>query len=219
MRQYESASVIAFFILAISASPAFCENYTIYSPGKDISGENPPVVGENEILVKDVRIRRGDTLSRISRRYSGRGSYFPQILLFNGIRNPDVIYAGDTLKVPVASGNGAPKTSHRPVKRDSAGKVAAQARVKAPGIGASENQAGKNGNIKQDNVNAVKSAKIENSAERKLFEEGMRYYKLGECVKAIEFFDRFLAEYQSSPLASEAALNKGECLLRLSASP
>ena len=45
-------------------------------------------------------IKRGDTLSAICRKYYGDASLYPKLATYNGIKNEDIIYAGDTLKIP-----------------------------------------------------------------------------------------------------------------------
>lgn len=75
------------------------EEDLIYSPRAASPGEKKPP--KDSILVRKVPVKKGDTLSRISRKYSGHGTYYSQILLFNNIKNPNLIYAGKTLKVPV----------------------------------------------------------------------------------------------------------------------
>jgi len=63
----------------------------------------PPMktTSQEGILVQEVEVRKGDTLYGLSRKLIGRGMYYPQILLFNSIKNPDLIYPGHTLRVPV----------------------------------------------------------------------------------------------------------------------
>ena len=56
---------------------------------------------QDGVLVQEIEIKKGDTLSGLSRKYSGRGMYFPQILLFNSIKNPNLIYSGNKLRIPV----------------------------------------------------------------------------------------------------------------------
>ena len=86
-------------ILAAAASSANAEEYTLYRAQKSQSADIPPPA--DGVLTRTITIREGDTLSGLSRQYSGRGSYFPQILLFNRIQDPDLIYAGKTLRIPV----------------------------------------------------------------------------------------------------------------------
>lgn len=46
------------------------------------------------------KIRSGDTLSSISKKYYGSASYYSALAKYNGIRNPNLIYPGRTLKLP-----------------------------------------------------------------------------------------------------------------------
>jgi hypothetical protein len=87
------------FTLACAAFSANADEYNLYRPEK-VQSNNIPSPGDG-VLTRTIFIRKGDTLSRLSRRYGGRSSFFPQILLFNRIKNPDLIYAGDLLRVPV----------------------------------------------------------------------------------------------------------------------
>lgn len=45
-------------------------------------------------------IKRGDTLSAICRKFYGVASLNPKLAAYNGIKNPDLIIAGKTLKIP-----------------------------------------------------------------------------------------------------------------------
>lgn len=45
-------------------------------------------------------IQRGDTLSAICRKYYGEASLFSKLAQYNGIKNPNLIYAGNVLKLP-----------------------------------------------------------------------------------------------------------------------
>jgi len=42
----------------------------------------------------------GDTLSAICRRFYGDAALYPALASYNGIKNPNLIYAGDTLTIP-----------------------------------------------------------------------------------------------------------------------
>jgi len=90
----------AMVLLFISLVPqAWGQQYFLYSP-KPVTSEESKQTGDS-VLVREVAVQSGDTLYRISRRFSGHGMYYPQILLFNDIKNPNLIHTGDTLKVPV----------------------------------------------------------------------------------------------------------------------
>lgn len=93
------------------ALPALCREY-LYEPRPLASGE---VVSTEGILVREVEVRKGDTMYDLSRTFTGRGMYYPQILLFNAVKNPNLIYPGDVLKIPV-SGKNARSNTGAPVK-------------------------------------------------------------------------------------------------------
>lgn len=95
-------------LLCSLALPAWGQQYYLYEP-KPVSPEAKRESGDG-ILVKEVPVKNGDTLSGISRKFSGHGIYYPQILLFNNIKDPNLIYTGDTLKIPLPNGD-VPETS------------------------------------------------------------------------------------------------------------
>ena len=102
-------TAVAVLILTI-AVPTWGEQNYLYSP-KPVGPEEQ---GQEGILVREVPVEKGDTLSGISRKFSGHGSYYPQILLFNDVKNPDLIYAGSTLRVPVGKGPASETSGTRP---------------------------------------------------------------------------------------------------------
>jgi len=151
------------------------------------------------VPVQEVKVQTGDTLSGLSRKFSGRGSYFPQILLLNEIKNPDKIYTGDTLKLPVATAN-APKSKKPSESRESKPHVKSKAAVYAK---------------RAKHIN--KSAKeVDASAGQRLYERAIKAYRREDYRTAVELFDRFLAEHPASALAADASLYKAECYLKQS---
>lgn len=90
---------ITLAVMLLLAVPALGQQYYLYAPVPLDREEK--VQRQDGILVREVPVQKGDTLFGLSRKFSGHGNYFSQILLFNNISNPDLIYAGDTLKVPV----------------------------------------------------------------------------------------------------------------------
>jgi len=108
-RPWGTAVAALIFSLAV---PAWGEQHYLYSPkpvGPEEQGQ-----GKDGILVREVPVEKGDTLSGISRKFSGHGSYYPQILLFNDVKNPNLIYAGSTLRVPVGKGPAAETSEAAP---------------------------------------------------------------------------------------------------------
>lgn len=59
---------------------------------------------------RTITVRRGDTLSQIARRYNTSYEYLAKI---NDIRNPNLIYVGERLKVPTLEYDRIHDTSHR----------------------------------------------------------------------------------------------------------
>jgi len=45
-------------------------------------------------------VKSGDTLSAICRKYYGDASLYPKLAAFNNIKNPNLIYVGDVIKIP-----------------------------------------------------------------------------------------------------------------------
>jgi hypothetical protein len=128
-------TAVAALILSFAVQ-AFGEQYYLYSPKP--AGTEEQGRGKEGILVREVPVEKGDTLTGISRRFSGHGSYYPQILLFNDVQNPDLIYAGSTLRVPVGKGPASKTSGTRPAPsarkkaRPHAGKKASCAVQAAP---------------------------------------------------------------------------------------
>jgi TolA-binding protein len=176
---------VCFFLIICSAVPVTASEYLLYSP-KAATAEEAPANPSEGILVRTVTVKKGDTLKAISRRYNGRSSYFPQILLFNRITRPDLIHVGDRLLVPLSKGKG----EGGAVQRTRSEKVSPPIAEKV-------------------------SPKSENS-ERELYGQGKKAYKKGEYSDAAAIFTRFLNRYPGSTLAPDAYLARGDCYLKLS---
>jgi LysM repeat protein len=85
-------------------------------------------------MVQEVDVIKGDTLYDISRKFSGHGMYFPQILLFNEIQNPNLIYPGEKLRIPITQQAIADKsTDSMPADRAGTAKAAGR-KITAPKI-------------------------------------------------------------------------------------
>jgi TolA-binding protein len=177
----------------VCCSISVADEYLLYKPDV-IRMEEAPRSGEG-ILAKRIIIRKGDTLSSLSRLYSGKSSYFPQILLFNHISDPDRIFAGRDLVVPL---------KHRPEARAaSASSETASDRV------SQEKPTGKG---MSGSVETSRKKKTEKS----LYRLATILFANGKYREAIDVYSRFLEEYPDSSLAPEAALHRGDCYLRLS---
>uniref|UniRef100_A0A831UA63 Tetratricopeptide repeat protein n=1 Tax=Geobacter metallireducens TaxID=28232 RepID=A0A831UA63_GEOME len=207
-----------------SLAPAGGAEYLRYAPEPS---DGKPLRGPDEgVLVKRITIEKGDTLYSLSRKFSGRGSYFSQILLFNEIENPDLIYAGKGLLVPLPAGQGA---GAAPARR--AGSAA-----KGKGGGATRQAATPKPSRETTPTAKVPEAPVRPQApavqapkavsppppprrgeetEQTLFEKGVSAYKSGQYQQSLDAFDRFLARHPSSPLVPDATLYRADALMKL----
>ena len=173
-------------ILIPTLSAAAGENVLIYRP-ETVTGQLPSSPEEG-IAVRTLTIKRGDSLSKLARRYAGKGYYFPQILLFNRIADPNRIIAGENIRVPIPP---SPHTVTSPAPSEpqptAAVITAPAAAVISPATG-----------------------------DQELFTRAIAQYRKRHYRTALALFDRYLREYPESPRASDALLRRGECYLKLS---
>jgi LysM repeat protein len=211
MTQRACGMAIILALLSI-ASTAMSQQYYLYSP-KEASTEAKANKANGEILVSEIVIKKGDTLSGISRKFSGKGSYYPQILLFNDIKNPNLIRTGDSLRVPV--------------KKEFAGVTESKSRTKLT-VKKSVPENKKKVAITpsspaSDTIISVKPVKIEKPVsavqktdEQQLFDKAFNAYSSGNCVAAIAMFDKILSANPDNSFAADATLYKADCLLKMS---
>jgi len=198
VRFWFPATFLLCLLLFLTYSPALAEEYLLYQPNP-VESDASPQPGEG-VLVKKITIRRGATLSALSRQFSGKGAYFPQILLFNKIRNPNLIYAGQDLLVPLS-------------------KTLPSQKLQLPSSGMPAKSSARSAARFQKRAISKKSAKKKvPSAERQLYAQATALFAQGNYRKALDGFDRFLEKYPNSTLVPEAILYRGDCFLRLSGS-
>ncbi|MBC8018431.1 MAG: LysM peptidoglycan-binding domain-containing protein [Verrucomicrobia bacterium] len=212
-------------VLLVGATPGWSQQYYIYTP-KPVAAEEK-VRKKDGVLVQEVPVKKGDTLSRISRRFSGRASYFPQILLFNEIKNPDLIYTGTTLRIPVSRSSATGQAPPSPVQSKMKG-VPSAGPVPGRSAGNLKKGAAVEGKKRDSKHKAAattskhaRSAKlpaavVAATSEQRLFERAIKAYRQDDYRTALELFDRFLADYPASALAADASLYKAECYLKQS---
>ena len=221
-------------VVLVDAANGWSHQQYLYTPTA-VGGEGA-VQSRDGILVQEVPVQKGDSLFKISRRFSGHGSYYSQILLFNEIRNPNRIYPGSVFKIPVPRNRvagqvtAAPRQGEKPVASAAAAAVQEQGPVSpvasaVTDIPVQDLKKGAAGGEKKrgSKVKASKQASGEKQAAaagaaggQKLFENAVKAYRQDDCTTALALFDRFLAENQVSPLAADASLYKAECYLKLS---
>ncbi|MCM0080021.1 LysM peptidoglycan-binding domain-containing protein [Geomonas sp. Red32] len=117
----KKAALLTTSLLAVLMVPSLSvgEEFLLYLP-KPASGEKAPANPSEGVLVRKVTVKPGDTLKKISRRHTGVASWFPQVLVFNTIKNPDLIHPGDELLVPVKKGSEAGESSAKGKKHPAA---------------------------------------------------------------------------------------------------
>lgn len=178
----------------LGATPGMAEESLLYAP-QATTLERAPADPRQGVLVKTVTVKRGDTLKKLSRQHIGVAGWFPQVLLFNTIKNPDLIHPGDRLLVPVRTGQaasrpGAAKDKKAQLSRRPGGKPAA-----AP---------------------APRQMQTVTLGELETFQQARRAYQDRDYQKALDRFSSFLRSFPRSGLAADAALYRADCLLRLS---
>lgn len=160
------------------------------------------------ILVREVTVKRGDTLSHLAKQYAGRGYYYPQILLFNSIKNPHRIYPGQVLRVPLAHKAVAVAQTQPAATAEQTVETAPEPAVEKP-VKKSKRIINKPDDRSRRTAHAT-------AAERAAYNEAKIAFSRGDCNRAITLFDSFIARYPSSTRIAEATLNRAECYLKLS---
>lgn len=190
-------------------------DYILYEP-KPTTASRPPASPEEGLLVRSITIRPGDTLWALATKYRGKGSYYPQFLLVNKIENPNLIYAGKTLHVPVTPDQ--PKAAATPApraeKRHPHPAPVRQAEEK-PAPAAVHHEPPRD-IPRTFPAETRPQGQSNEEAEQRLFEAASREYKRGDCRKALESFDQFLNRYPSSILAADVSLYRADCYMKLS---
>lgn len=190
------SALVLTLLLFLCPSSALAGDLLLYLPNP-LDTAAPPLPAEG-VLVKKITIKQGDTLAALSRQFSGKGSYYPQILLFNKIPDPNLIYAGHELLVPL---------SRRVfVKKQPSATAGARTTSSARSAISSQN--------KPDQTKRAET--IVPLAERQLFDQSVALFTHGKYREALDGFNRFLNLYPHSSLVPKASLYRGDCFLRLS---
>lgn len=159
------------------------------------------------ILVREVTVKRGDTLSHLAKQYTGRGHYYPQILLFNTIKNPHRIYPGQVVRMPLA---------HKAAAAVQSPAAAAEQTIETVPAAVAEQTVKKSKRSSKKSDDRSHRTTPATAAERAAYNAAQAAFARGDCNRAIALFDRFIARYPSSARIAEATLNRAECYLKLS---
>lgn len=66
----------------------------------EMQNKSRPAPADPPIKAKTYTIVKGDTLSGICRKFYGNANLYPKLAKVNNIKNPNLIYTGNTLKIP-----------------------------------------------------------------------------------------------------------------------
>jgi len=87
----------------VKTQPPTIENLTEKKQillSKPSEPEPDNMIQKNENILEYYTIKKGDTLSDISKKFYGKAYLYKNLADINKIENPDLIYPGDSLKVP-----------------------------------------------------------------------------------------------------------------------
>jgi hypothetical protein len=237
MTRHACKTTLALLLLSLSA-PALGQNYFMYAPRTAHPGEKTSP--KDGVLVREIEVRKGDTLSGISRKFSGRGSYYPQILLFNDIKNPHRIHDGDLVRVPVSKTEPAEQRKQAatppPVQQTKAKPTTSLSEIPLSDLKTTDVTLGKKAakrsrgrrhramarsNRKETSIASSSRKELPSSptnpaSAQKQFNQALASYRQKNWNTALEQFDRFLASNPSSQFAADASLYKADCYLKLS---
>jgi LysM repeat protein len=190
-------------LLAPTASRS--EDFLLYVP-KPAAADQLPASPDQGVLVKKVTVKPGDTLSQLSRKHIGVASWFPQVLVFNSVKNPDLIYPGDQLLIPVPTGHEA-----------SVKKASKRAKGSKHAKGKKRRSSRRSPHLAKPAVEQPKPAlQPATSDEQQSYQRAKRAYLAGEYLKAQDLFTAFLQKFPSSSLAPDASLYQADCFMHLS---
>jgi len=74
---------------------------TVVPLSKDLSSETKVPLDPHALVLVKIQVSKGDTLWKFAKRYLKRPHYFAQFLIYNQIKNPNRIYPGQSLWVPL----------------------------------------------------------------------------------------------------------------------
>lgn len=185
MRRAHLLPLCSLLVLAQGVTASHAQELLLYTP-KPAAIEQAPAAPDQGVLVKTVTVKRGDTLAKLSRKHIGTASFFPQILVFNSIKNPDLIHTGDKLLVPLPAGRKVPR------KKSKTNKAAKAEAAPSP---------------------VIRQAA---SGEQESFQRAQRAYLDRDYPKAVVQLSQFLKKYPQSRFAADASLYRADSFLRMS---
>ncbi len=167
-------------------------------------------------VLSRMTIRKGDSLWRIARRTFGRGAYYPLLLGFNPIEDPDLIYEGRSLLLPAGTLASRPELASRLAGKAATIVFPAPAPQTAPQTASPERvrreSAPASAEVRAKKPRALPAtASQKESGEEAEVQTIVELANRGDCPGVIAAADRYLARHPRSPYQATVLLHQAEC--------
>lgn len=180
-----------------------------------LDGSASSTVSGDEWIVQEIVIEKGTTLWKFSRNYLGKGHYYPHFLAYNDIANPNRIYEGRTLLVPVAKVRDYQKRNELQGKTwsvsfsDLALESISRAPVKKSAVRLPSRKEQARPEVPRDR----------GMSEQHEFDRAKAEFEAGKYGEAARLFERFASNHPRSELKAEALFYAAEAQLKASETP
>ena len=164
-------------------------------------------------IVREIVVEKGATLWDYARTYLGKGYYYPHLLAYNDISNPNRIYEGKTLLVPterVRNYAGRETLEGRTWSVSFSG-LALESLTKRPERKSAVRITPPKGAVKKEIPRGIGTA-----SEQREFDRAKALFDAGNYTKAARLFDEFVAAHPHSKLKVEALFYSAESNLKSS---
>lgn len=180
-----------------------------------LDGSASSSVHGDEWIVQEITIEKGTTLWKFSRTYLGRGYFYPHLLAYNDIANPNRIYEGKTILVPVAKVRDYQKRNELQGKTWSVNftDLALESASRAPVKKLAVRLPSKKEHVK------LESSRDRAVSEQREFDRAKAEFEAGKYKEAARLFEGFASHHPRSSLKAEALFYAAEAQLKASEIP
>lgn len=186
---------------------------------KDASSETQVPLDPQALVLVELRVAKGDTLWKFAKRYLARPQYYAQFLVYNNIKNPNRIYPGQILWVPLGPLKDHPEIfSGQPVPRwillrsdlpaapqlSSPIQAGVPVPLPAPPVETGRSVTEKPSSSDREPPSSPKAAPPVSDPAQAEFEQDFDLFNRGDYSTAAGRFESFLVTYPDSPLRVKA---------------